>query len=316
MTEEIVLNFVPEGTVTLDNEQKQVVDYEGNLFVISGPGSGKTRMLTEKARKVFNKGESTLCLCFTRSAAREMQNRVVGLPATTIHSYCCGVVGWDEKWSYSGLLYRYLQYKEKEKFENVLIDEVQDLNELEMDTVLAMVGKNLFAVGDPYQSIYGFQGALGPKVENILKSRVCATTQLHNNYRSTPEIVYKLNRLYPRGLISKGIKENGLTAILCRSNDNVFLVSKTLKGLGIPHRVRLAEGLSKEREYDVIGTSNLRVMTIHQSKGQEFDHVAIFDWKPYGEQEEYRVNYVACSRASKELVEIPNMVRLVRYLTK
>ena len=311
-----MIEFIPSVRVPLDEEQQKVVDYEGNLFVESGPGSGKTRMLTEKARKVFNRGESTLCLCFTRSAAKEMQNRVVGLPATTIHSYCCGVVGWDEKWSYSGLLYRYLQYKEKETFENVLVDEVQDLNEMEADVVLAMVGKNLFAVGDPYQSIYGFQGALGPKISGLLAARGCRRVPLHNNYRSTPEIVQKLNRLYPRALISKGIKDNGLTAILCRSNDNVFLVSKTLKNLNIPHRVRLAEGLSKDREYDVIGTSNLRVMTIHQSKGSEFTNVIIFDWRPYGEQEEYRCYYVACSRASKELVEIPNIIRLVRYLVK
>ena len=90
----------------LDEEQRYVVDSNESMVVVAGPGSGKTRMLTEKARKVFNSEESLLCLTFTRSAAREMASRVPGIPASTIHSYCCGRVGWKEEWGYSGLLHR------------------------------------------------------------------------------------------------------------------------------------------------------------------------------------------------------------------
>ena len=82
----------------LDKEQQAVVDYDGSALCVAGPGSGKTRVLTEKARKLFNSGENLLCLTFTRSAAREMQNRVPGVPASTIHSFCCGLVGWKESW--------------------------------------------------------------------------------------------------------------------------------------------------------------------------------------------------------------------------
>ena len=307
--------IIDEGPVGLDAEQKKVVDYDGSLMVIAGPGSGKTRVLTERARKYFNRGESTICLCFTRAAAKEMGSRVVGLPATTLHSYCCNYVGWDDKWAYTGLLYRYLQEKDKTLYDNVLIDEVQDLNELEMDAALSMVGKRLFAVGDPYQSIYGFQGAMGPKVQKLLQDYGCEVSALHNNYRSCQQIVWKLNNIYRRGLVSCNIKDTGLSAILCRSNDDVFYVSKTLKAADIPHSVKLAEGIGGlGREYSVLGDNKLILSTIHQSKGREYDNVCIFDWKPYGNQEEFRCYYVACSRASKELVEVKNIERLLQWL--
>lgn len=44
----------------LDKEQQEVVDYDGSTFVVAGPGSGKTRTLTEKARKLYNSGENLL----------------------------------------------------------------------------------------------------------------------------------------------------------------------------------------------------------------------------------------------------------------
>jgi len=301
--------------VELDKEQEEVVDSSESMVVIAGPGSGKTRMLTEKARILFNSGENILCLCFTRSAAREMASRVPGLPCSTIHSYCCGRVGWRNKWGYDGLLWRFLTQRDIEKFGWVLVDEVQDLNEMELDVVLTLIGNKVFAVGDPYQSIYGFQGAMGPKVVRLLGTMGCKEVLLHNNYRSCARIVDKLNRIYSRKLVSKGIKDTGLTAILCRTNDDVFQVSNFLIESGIPHRLRLSMEQSDSREYDVLGESNLRLNTIHQAKGLEYDRVILFGWKPMelrGEEE--RIYYVAVARASKEFCEVSSLEELRREL--
>lgn len=292
----------------LDEEQKDVVEADESMIVVAGPGSGKTRVLTEKARKIFNSGESLLCLTFTRSAAKEMASRVPGLPSSTIHSYCCGRVGWRNDWGYSGLLYRFLIQKEVEKVNWVLVDEVQDLNEMELDVVLSLIGDKVFAVGDPYQSIYGFQGAMGPKVVTLLNKMGCGEVPLHNNYRSCESIVERLNMLYDRGLVSKGIKETGLTAILCRTNDDVYYVSTFLKESSIPHRLKVSAEQSDSKEYNVIDESSLRLMTIHQSKGLEFDKVLLFGWRPieFGGEEE-RIYYVANARASKSFKEVSNL---------
>ncbi len=299
----------------LDEEQKEVVESNESMMVVAGPGSGKTRVLTEKARSIFNKGENLLCLTFTRSASREMSSRVFGLPATTIHSYCCGRVGWKNEWGYSGLLYRFLMQKDIEKFDWVLLDECQDVNEMEMDVVLSLIGGKIFAVGDPYQSIYGFQGAMGPKIVTLLNKVGCKEVPLHNNYRSCEGIVDKLNFIYDRSLVSMGVKDTNLTAILCRTNDDVFYVSTFLKDNNIPHRLRFSKEQSDSKEYDIIGESNLRVNTIHQAKGLEYDKVLLFSWKPseYGDEEE-RVLYVAVSRASKEFYEVSNSESLMKYL--
>lgn len=304
----------------LDKYQVYAVDTEDPMICVAGPGSGKTRVLTEKARKHFGRGDRILCLTFTRAAAREMASRVEGLPATTIHSYCCGRVGWNEKWGYTGLLYRFLMEVDDEDWDWVLVDEVQDLNELEMDVVLSLsAGGKLFAVGDPYQSIYGFQGALGPAVMGVLDKAGCGRHDLKHNYRSCEVIVDQLNTYFPRGLVSKGPKEIGSNAILCRTNDDVFLVSNYLKDNKVPHRLRLSSEFLDTKEKDILGGSTLKVSSVHQAKGTEYDKVMLFDWRPNEKGEEERVYYVAMSRASKEFIEVPTLDDLVsqaKELTK
>ena len=68
--------------VKLSPEQSKIVTYnngEGALLVVAAAGSGKTRMLTERARYLLTQKEgrfSVLCLTFTNKAAEEMQERL------------------------------------------------------------------------------------------------------------------------------------------------------------------------------------------------------------------------------------------------
>lgn len=299
----------------LDDEQQLVVDYDDSIVVVSGPGSGKTRILTEKARSLFNKGYNILCLTFTRAAAREMTSRVAALPATTIHSYCHGNVGWKEEWGYEGLLYRFLKSTDKTLFEWILVDECQDLNPMEFDVIQSLSGGKIFAVGDPYQSIYGFQDAMGPKGIDRLQKLGCKRVDLHYNYRSNETIVERLNKIYDRQLISMSVKNTGVSCILFRTNETLFSASKFLKSLGISHKLYLGANQLKEKEVSVLGGNELLCLsTIHSAKGREFDNVVVYDWYPSDRGEELRVYYVACSRASKELREVRNFDKLIKTL--
>lgn len=49
----------------------------------------------------------------------------------------------------------------QKKFRYILIDEFQDINQIQYDVIrmLALPERNLFAVGDDDQAIYGFRGA-------------------------------------------------------------------------------------------------------------------------------------------------------------
>src|SRR6478609_4505006 len=65
----------------LNEEQKKAVDaIEGPVFVIAGPGTGKTQVLTLRIANILKQTdtppESILALTFTDAAAREMRERV------------------------------------------------------------------------------------------------------------------------------------------------------------------------------------------------------------------------------------------------
>lgn len=89
--------------LNLSEEQSTVVKHEeGALLVIAGPGAGKTRVLTERIKRLLNRDEKNfhiLALTFTNKAANEMKERLSEVPNLhdrtfigTIHSFCKDVL--------------------------------------------------------------------------------------------------------------------------------------------------------------------------------------------------------------------------------
>src|SRR5260221_13467545 len=80
--------------------QRRAIEHgEGPLLVIAGAGTGKTRVITERIRHLFERdsslsGENILGLTFTKKAAGEMLRRVRkkrgegagGVTPATLHS--------------------------------------------------------------------------------------------------------------------------------------------------------------------------------------------------------------------------------------
>ncbi len=75
---------------------------------------------------------------------------------------------------------------------HLFVDELQDMNPAQFDLLCAMAGDDpdLFGVGDPNQSIYGWNGA-DPHLLDVLAERWPGTRILHlpRNHRSTDAIV-------------------------------------------------------------------------------------------------------------------------------
>ena len=94
---------VPESLqIELNEAQRRAIEHgSGPLLVIAGAGTGKTRVITERIRSLFERddsllGENVLALTYTIKAAGEMRRRVQkacgaradGITVTTFHGFC------------------------------------------------------------------------------------------------------------------------------------------------------------------------------------------------------------------------------------
>lgn len=106
-----------------------------------------------------------------------------------------------------------LEYKKniQSKYKNFLIDEFQDTNPIQYQTLLLLTEDNgsIFAVGDDCQSIYSFRGA---EIKNIFDFKNNLVKEnyviLEQNYRSTKNIVEMSNQfiLKAKEKIDKNLK--------------------------------------------------------------------------------------------------------------
>lgn len=85
--------------IRLSAAQARVVEFgDGPLLVVAGPGSGKTRVLTERVRRLLTEAKShfrVLAITFTNKAANELSERLKDLGDLrqrafigTLHSFC------------------------------------------------------------------------------------------------------------------------------------------------------------------------------------------------------------------------------------
>jgi ATP-dependent helicase/nuclease subunit A len=88
--------------------------------------------------------------------------------------------------------------KEQLRFRAIMVDEFQDTNRLQCDLIDLLAGgpaKELFFVGDEFQSIYGFRHA-DVSVFRERRSSVPEVLPLTLNYRSRPEVLAAVNELF------------------------------------------------------------------------------------------------------------------------
>ncbi|BCR35158.1 ATP-dependent helicase [Mariniplasma anaerobium] len=93
--------------------------------------------------------------------------------------------------------YKEIRVLYQHRFDHVLVDEFQDTDVIQYKIlkILGEVHKNLFVVGDPDQSIYGFRGANYNNSKLFLKDFNAQEVVLDKNYRSTNLILNAANKL-------------------------------------------------------------------------------------------------------------------------
>ena len=190
------------------------------------------------------------------------------------------------------------------RFDHILIDEYQDVNSTQIQIVDFLSPENIFCVGDPRQSIYGWRGSDIRYILNFEENYPdCEIITLRKNYRSTGHIVDLINnsiknmRLADLESSIEGKKDINLLKftsedeefefviqkiiesdlprneifILARTNRQLNELSQLMKAQGVKHVVR-----SDEIKKSITSRKNdITLATIHAIKGMEAEMVFV-----------------------------------------
>lgn len=209
------------------------------------------------------------------------------------------------------------------RYQAVFVDEFQDTSPDQAGFVQALKAEKYFVVGDDWQSIYAFRGADVALTRNF--QSVFADSHrvfLLHNYRSAKEIVLLGNKAIR---LSSDYVRKRLNATRSRENKPVFFFGQAESATAAWQRfltqypkLRKVPDLATitvlvrtnalRRLLERGAPQGLQVMTIHKSKGLEFDHVVVFgiaeNSMPHRDNqydEEVRLLYVALTRARRFL---------------
>jgi DNA helicase-4 len=205
--------------------------------------------------------------------------------------------------------------QEQIDYRHLLVDEFQDLNLAQIDLLRQLLSQQadsrLFAVGDDWQSIYGFKGARPDYFVNFDEQFAPSSrTDLETNYRCPPAVVeassdlIKQNEVriskslyaasdiemtptvhsvpgtddyqYERNAIIHAVKliKHSLDTE-GRSPSDILVLARNRKGS--PFIRRISNRLKRDDipVANSAGAGGVRVTTAHDAKGSEADHVLI-----------------------------------------
>lgn len=221
----------------LNEDQRNVyfAPIDQNLQVIAGPGSGKTHTLILRVARLIQvekvQPENILVLAYNRAVVVELKDRlgrlfkdlgysklIKRLKVFTFHGfikYCLGnkledldFKDWTPKFleitqNSPGLISQKLGY-----IKHVCVDEFQDITEERMDLLKHIANpssSNICVIGDPNQSIYGYEkanagGPMNPQpyYETFASIYKPVELNLSINYRSYSEIITEAENFLSR----------------------------------------------------------------------------------------------------------------------
>ncbi|MDP3918895.1 MAG: exodeoxyribonuclease V subunit gamma [Nanoarchaeota archaeon] len=184
------------------------------------------------------------------------------------------------------------------KFDYVLVDEYQDVNNLQTELIDLLNPKHLFCVGDPRQSIFGWRGSNINYILNFKeKYEGAELISLKKNYRSSSSIVGFMNEVIrPMALPSlesdkKGEKDVKLFNFRTESaefefviqmilasdvpREEIFVLARMNKQLSALSKLMYERGINyvlksdEQRKSVEAGEGQVTLATVHAIKGLE-----------------------------------------------
>lgn len=231
----------------LSNEQRFIINESTDKSVLNASAAcGKTRVLTEKARRLLRDGVNPYkiaIITFTNMAAHEMRDRLKddykeGLYIGTIHGLANQLLlrnGFDTE--------RILSSKDDDKYDKLfaeakkykmylpqynwlLIDEAQDSNEQQYEFIFDTLSPTHFLlVGDIKQAIYSFNGKTAEPFKAISSQPGVKTFDMTENFRNGANILaFAKQKIAPSGYFDKSRPQRGVNGTVTeRSYTNTEL---------------------------------------------------------------------------------------------
>ena len=217
------------------------------------------------------------------------------------------------------------------RIKTLIVDEAQDVSDNMWYVFFEIIQpENFFIVGDPNQSIYSFRHVNPNKLFEISEWDDVITYHLNENYRNARNILAFAKTFIRKagmdmsdtsipmnqnmGRVIKGtysienlekllpkIHNYGDWFILARTNATADKILHVLTKNKIPCQRLVRAGLSQKELGDLMKCDKVLIGTIHSAKGLE-RHGVIMCGPWYRQAEEYRLNYVAATRAQEVLV--------------
>jgi len=188
------------------------------------------------------------------------------------------------------------------KFSHILVDEYQDVNSNQVELLSLLNPENLFCVGDPRQSIFGWRGSSVDFILNLAKEKSVEVINLYKNYRSNSHIVDLMNKVIKKmgmkslehnyesskemklcqfstediehdfvgnKVLSSTTPRNNIF-VLARTNKQLNEISQSFKKKNIPHILKTDDDRTAvPKENEVV------LATIHSIKGLEAHEVYV-----------------------------------------
>lgn len=287
------------------------------------------------------KPEKIVVLTFTNLATEELRQRLDGYPVLifTIHSYCnyllrCG--GHDtsnllNEDNFDELFNEINKYPEcAQEVNHLLLDEGHDTDENQFTFLFDIVKpKNWVVCADFKQTIYEWRGAYPEYIIKLSKNPEVSVYELSTNFRCRSRILNYAKRIigklgydyedtskaanlggeiyeieYDLNYIInffKRVKNYKDWFILTRNNDEIKELGARFDKYKIPYVTFKQGDINLATLNEELEKNQIVLITIHSSKGLERPNVMVIGATWWG-TENYRVNYVAATRAKDMLV--------------
>lgn len=211
----------------------------------------------------------------------------------------------------------------------LLLDEAQDSSTLQFTFMFELINpKHFFVVGDEKQAIYQWNGGNSKLMRSLTFNYGAELFDLNENYRNGSSILSFAKQIAERGgqvdtsipmqpykgevimanfdlnYFCDKIKQannNKEFAILTRTNSDLVTIAAALSKRGIPCTTFKQGDLTKAELHQKMMDDTVKVLTIHSSKGLEWDNVIVVG-AHMRTKEEMNVCYVAATRARKLLI--------------